>query len=340
MRSIFGECTGNVRSTPTPNDCLRTVNVSRTPAPWRLSTIPSKTCTRRRWPSITWKCTRTVSPALNGGRFVRSCCCSRLSITLLIERGPSGRRGMLAERDSVRRPVGREHGPDQVLARHGTPAPRVARVAAVVAHEEVLPDRHAPALLAVGGVAVAPLLLDVRLVQLLVVDQDEALLVLVDEVARQADQPFDEDAALPALLLRRGRGLEDHDLAAVGVAEPVDEAVGQHPVGEARLATDARPRAVERRLHRRRGDLVRVDDPGLDRQHEPDRDGDGHDPVDRDPPGPREALGQPVDRVSQWSVTRFGGQYVANTLPIRFLRGTEPQRRESHDSPRLSPMKK
>ena len=36
MRSILGECTGNVRSTPTPNDCLRTVNVSRTPLPWRL----------------------------------------------------------------------------------------------------------------------------------------------------------------------------------------------------------------------------------------------------------------------------------------------------------------
>jgi hypothetical protein len=25
MRSIFGECSGNVRSTPTPKDCLRTV---------------------------------------------------------------------------------------------------------------------------------------------------------------------------------------------------------------------------------------------------------------------------------------------------------------------------
>ena len=38
MRSIFGECTGNVRSTPTPNDCLRTVKVSRAPWPWRLIT--------------------------------------------------------------------------------------------------------------------------------------------------------------------------------------------------------------------------------------------------------------------------------------------------------------
>ena len=27
--SILGEWSGNVRSTPTPNDCLRTVNVSR-----------------------------------------------------------------------------------------------------------------------------------------------------------------------------------------------------------------------------------------------------------------------------------------------------------------------
>src|ERR1044072_9726366 len=96
MRSILGECTGNVRSSPTPKDCFRTVNVSRTPAPWRLITIPSKTCTRRRWPSITWKCTRTLSPALNGGRLLRSWRCSRFSITRFIERGPSGRGGMLA----------------------------------------------------------------------------------------------------------------------------------------------------------------------------------------------------------------------------------------------------
>src|SRR3954471_2844555 len=146
MRSIFGECTGNVRSTPTPNDCLRTVNVSRPPAPWRLSTIPSKTCTRRRWPSITWKWTRTLSPALNGGRFVRSWRCSRFSITRFIERGPAGRGGMLApstaqrddeqeaeerrsghdrvQREPVRRPVRGEHLPDQLLARDGAPDAR------------------------------------------------------------------------------------------------------------------------------------------------------------------------------------------------------------------------
>ena len=67
MRSIFGECTGKVRSTPTPNDCLRTVKVSRTPLPWRLITIPSNTCVRRRWPSTTWKWTRTRSPAWKAG---------------------------------------------------------------------------------------------------------------------------------------------------------------------------------------------------------------------------------------------------------------------------------
>ena len=67
IRSILGEWTGNVRSTPTPNDCLRTVKVSRAPLPWRLSTMPSKTWVRRRVPSTTWKCTRTRSPAWKAG---------------------------------------------------------------------------------------------------------------------------------------------------------------------------------------------------------------------------------------------------------------------------------
>src|SRR5437763_13652809 len=35
---------------------------------------------------------------------------------------------------------------------------------------------------------------------------------------------------------------------------------------------------------------------------------------------------------------RLGGQYVAKTLPIRFLRGTRPQTRESQDDFRLSPI--
>ena len=67
MRSIFGECSGNMRSTPTPKDCLRTVNVSRAPWPWRLITTPSKTWTRRRVPSMTWKWTFTRSPGAKLG---------------------------------------------------------------------------------------------------------------------------------------------------------------------------------------------------------------------------------------------------------------------------------
>ncbi len=83
IRSILGECSGNVRSTPTPNDCLRTVKVSRTPWPWRLITTPSNTCVRRRVPSITWKWTRRRSPASNAGTR-RSWVRSRLSIAVLI----------------------------------------------------------------------------------------------------------------------------------------------------------------------------------------------------------------------------------------------------------------
>ena len=60
MRSIFGECSGNVRSTPTPKDCLRTVKVSRAPLPWRLIATPSNTWVRRRVPSITRKWTRSA----------------------------------------------------------------------------------------------------------------------------------------------------------------------------------------------------------------------------------------------------------------------------------------
>src|SRR5262249_53885366 len=158
------------------------VNVSRTPAPWRLSTIPSKTCTRRRWPSITWKCTRTVSPALNGGRFVRSWRCSMLSITLLIERGPKGRRGMLAERDPVRRPIGRKYRADQVAARNRAPAARIAGLAAIVAHEEVLVFGDVPGLTGVLRVLPAPVCGDVGLVQPAAVDVDEAVRVLVEAV--------------------------------------------------------------------------------------------------------------------------------------------------------------
>src|ERR1700728_2007851 len=67
MLAIVGECTGNVRSTPTPKLTLRTVKVSWTPPPWRRMTAPWKTCTRSRLPSTTRTCTLTVSPGRNSG---------------------------------------------------------------------------------------------------------------------------------------------------------------------------------------------------------------------------------------------------------------------------------
>src|SRR5690348_10800546 len=80
MRSMRGECTGNVRSTPTPYDVLRTVNVSRLPAPLRPMTVPSKTWMRSLSPSTTRTCTRTVSPGLKAGTPLRSCSASMRSI--------------------------------------------------------------------------------------------------------------------------------------------------------------------------------------------------------------------------------------------------------------------
>ena len=65
-------------------------------------------------------------------------------------------------------------------------------------------------------------------------------------------------------------------------AEVVDEAIREHAVGEPRLAAGSGPRAVERRLHRRRRDPVRIDDERLDREHDRDRTDDRGRPVDGD----------------------------------------------------------
>src|SRR2546421_7259101 len=119
-----------------PKDCLRTVNVSRAPAPCRLSTIPSKTWIRWRWPSITLKWTRTVSPALNCGRPSRNWARSRLSITLLIGRRPRRADGMLANVDPLGAPLDLEDPADQVRARDEPPDPRIARRSGGVSQEE------------------------------------------------------------------------------------------------------------------------------------------------------------------------------------------------------------
>src|SRR5262245_30139429 len=147
--------------------------------------MPSKTWIRARCPSITLKWTRTVSPALNCGMSARTWARSIDSMTLLIGGGPAGRAGMVAnplvERDPARRPVRREHVADQVLLRNESPDAGVAGRLPVVAHHQVhvlrdarvgVPRRdvgqpHCPVVPAVG--------FDVRLVQLLAVDVNEAL---------------------------------------------------------------------------------------------------------------------------------------------------------------------
>src|SRR2546423_11937976 len=78
------------------------------------------------------------------------------------------------ERDAVRRPVRHEDLADDVLARHGAPAARVARFPTVVAHEEVVAPRHEPG----TRLVVAPARLDVGLVQPRAVDEKETVRLL------------------------------------------------------------------------------------------------------------------------------------------------------------------
>ena len=67
MLSSIGEWTGKMRSTPTPFEILRTVNVSDTPAPRRAMQTPSKAWRRSLSPSRTRTFTRSVSPERKGG---------------------------------------------------------------------------------------------------------------------------------------------------------------------------------------------------------------------------------------------------------------------------------
>src|SRR5712691_9211067 len=68
-----------MRSTPCPNDTLRTVNDARVPPRCSPITTPSKIWMRSLSPSRTFTCTRTVSPALIAGRSA-SCVFSTSSI--------------------------------------------------------------------------------------------------------------------------------------------------------------------------------------------------------------------------------------------------------------------
>src|SRR5882672_3580700 len=206
-----------------------------------------------------------------------------------------GRLAASADRDPARRPVRGEDLPDQVAARDRPPRARVARRDAVVAHHEELaladPDRRDRARVTAGRT-------DVRLVETLAVDVYIAA-ALLPQIAGKPDQALHERPARPAACVGEGRRVEDDNVVALRVPEPVTEPAGEHPVREACLAFRARLGAVQGRLHRARRDPVRVDDPGLDREDDRDRADDRDEPVDRDPPAVRQPLGQVVDRVPQ-----------------------------------------
>src|SRR6267378_2126686 len=70
ISAIAGECSGKIRSTPTPAEILRTVNVSLMPPPRRPMHTPSNACRRSLSPSRTRTITRTVSPGSNAGMLV------------------------------------------------------------------------------------------------------------------------------------------------------------------------------------------------------------------------------------------------------------------------------
>ncbi len=137
-----------------------------------------------------------------------------------------------------------------------------------------------------------PVALGVRhvvVVQQLAVDEHEPA-VLADRVAGQADQTLDERVARAALGRGQRRRLEDDDLPPLGALEAIDQAVGDDAVVEARLTVRRGLCAVERRLHRRRGNAVRLRDLGLDEEDDSDRDRDRDDPAEEAPRPHRSAF--------------------------------------------------
>ena len=203
------------------------------------------------------------------------------------------------QRNPLRRPVGHEDLADEVVLGHGAPHARVARLRAIVTHDEVAAGGHAVGVL---GADVAAIVLDVRLLEPLSVDVDECRTTSQanrDPLAREPDDPLHERASRSALRLRRRRRLEDDHVSALRIAEVVDEAIREHAVREARLAPRCGARAVECRLHRRRRDAVRIHDPRLDGEDDRDRADDRDDPVDGDPQPARKASGDAIEGVME-----------------------------------------
>src|SRR5947209_18221498 len=108
MRAMIGEWTGKVRSTPTPKLTFRTVNDSRTPAPWRRITAPWNTWMRSRLPSTTRTWTFTVSPGAKWGTSERRAVRSTRSVGFMARQAPAQRRsagGMFRIAELVEEPA-------------------------------------------------------------------------------------------------------------------------------------------------------------------------------------------------------------------------------------------
>src|SRR3990172_3335192 len=158
-----GECSGNVRSTPTPYEMRRTVKDARTLSPRFRMTMPSKSCVRSFSPSTTLTCTRTVSPGPNPPRSFLNCAASTSRIASMtfvplslafLTRGRLDLLRRLAALEPVHELplLGREPGAlERPRARPPRPPQRLhaapARDARVVAGQEHRRNARAPELL-------------------------------------------------------------------------------------------------------------------------------------------------------------------------------------------------
>src|SRR4051794_1376752 len=212
----------------------------------------------------------------------------------------------LLERDPVGRPVDEEDDSDQLLARYRAPGAGVARLRAVVAHHEVTVRRDRPGLSEMLAVGKSALGREIVLFELHergragLLDQDEALVVLVHRLPREADDALHERAAFAALESGLTRSVEDHDVAARRRAEVETDTAREDAVARVAEAAGIRLalRAVQRRLHGRRRDAVGVDDPLLEREDDQDRAGDRENPVERDADASRQAGKETGERVA------------------------------------------
>ena len=109
----------------------------------------------------------------------------------------------------------------------------------------------------------------VRLVEPATVDVDDAIARL-DRFAWKADHALDEVTHVGVLLLRRA--LEHHDIAAMHGVHVVAELVDEDAVAH-----------LQRRRHRLRGDVERLEDGGLDDQRHHERADHDQRPLDGRP---------------------------------------------------------